>query len=191
MHSGKPELRHHQQSFLPQTSLVLSVTQTSLVLSATGSLELRLVSSAILEYTNNNTSQSWLGLVIVSNDRRTTKRVRIFSARFMMWFVQCNVKIFRPIFTAAVKICYSASTLNWDISIFRELKSVIIDFRMTIHCGKPLHHSLAWLTAMNNHESLEGVPKYLSPPISNRQSYFHKNYYSLDCLSWIVKSHIT
>ena len=29
---GKPELRHHQQSFLPQTSLVLS---------ATGSLELR------------------------------------------------------------------------------------------------------------------------------------------------------
>ena len=33
-HSGKPELRHHQQSFLPQTSLVLF---------ATGSLELRLV----------------------------------------------------------------------------------------------------------------------------------------------------
>ena len=31
VHSGKPELRHHQQSFLPQTSLVLS---------ATGSLEL-------------------------------------------------------------------------------------------------------------------------------------------------------
>ena len=49
MHSGKPELRHHQQSFLPQTSLVLS---------ATGSLELRLVSSAILEHTNNNTSHS-------------------------------------------------------------------------------------------------------------------------------------
>ena len=47
--SGKPELRHHQQSFLPQTSLVLS---------ATGSLELRLVSSAILEHTNNNTSHS-------------------------------------------------------------------------------------------------------------------------------------
>ena len=60
----KPELRHHQQSFLPQTSLVLS---------ATGSLELRLVSSAILEHTNNNTSHSWLGLVIVSNDRRTNK----------------------------------------------------------------------------------------------------------------------
>ena len=49
MHSGKPELRHHQQSFLPQTSLALS---------ATGSLELRLVSSAILEHTNNNTSHS-------------------------------------------------------------------------------------------------------------------------------------
>ena len=49
VHSGKPELRHHQQSFLPQTSLVLS---------ATGSLELRLVSSAISEHTNNNTSHS-------------------------------------------------------------------------------------------------------------------------------------
>ena len=49
VHSGKPELRHHQQSFLPQTSLVLS---------ATGSLELRLVSSAILEHTNNNRSHS-------------------------------------------------------------------------------------------------------------------------------------
>ena len=49
VHSGKPELRHHQQSFLPQTSHVLS---------ATGSLELRLVSSAILEHTNNNTSHS-------------------------------------------------------------------------------------------------------------------------------------
>ena len=42
--SKKPELKHHQQSFLPQTSLVLS---------ATGSLELRLVSLAILEYTNH------------------------------------------------------------------------------------------------------------------------------------------
>ena len=62
VHSGKPELRLHQQSFLPQTSLVLS---------ATGSLELRLASSAILEQTNNNTSHSWLELVIVSNDRRT------------------------------------------------------------------------------------------------------------------------
>ena len=49
VHSGKQELRHHQQNFLPQTSLVLS---------ATGSLELRLVSSAILEHTNNNTSHS-------------------------------------------------------------------------------------------------------------------------------------
>ena len=58
MHSGKPELRHHQQSFLPQTSLVLS---------ATGSLELRLVSSAILEHTNNNTSCIWLGLVMVKS----------------------------------------------------------------------------------------------------------------------------
>ena len=39
------------------------------ILSATDSLELRLVSSAILEHTNDNTSHSWLGLVIVSNDR--------------------------------------------------------------------------------------------------------------------------
>ena len=62
MRSGKPELRHHQQSFLPQTSLMLS---------ATGSLELRFVSSAVLEYTNNTTSRILLGLVIVSNDRRT------------------------------------------------------------------------------------------------------------------------
>ena len=42
VHSGKPELRHHQQSFLPQTSPDLS---------ATGSLEIILVSSAILEHT--------------------------------------------------------------------------------------------------------------------------------------------
>ena len=35
--SGKPELRYHQQSFLPQTSLVLSTT---------GNLELRMVPSA-------------------------------------------------------------------------------------------------------------------------------------------------
>ena len=47
--SGKPGLRHHQQSFLPQTILVLSTT---------GSLELRFVSSAILEHANNNISHS-------------------------------------------------------------------------------------------------------------------------------------
>ena len=58
MLSGKPELRHHQQNFLPQTSLVLS---------STCSFEIRLVSSAILEHTNNN-----IELFIVSNDRRTT-----------------------------------------------------------------------------------------------------------------------
>ena len=72
MHSGKPELRLHQNSFLPQTSLVLS---------AAGSLELRLVSSAILEHTNNNTSHSFLGLVIVSNDRRTD---------LQYWYVECT-----------------------------------------------------------------------------------------------------
>ena len=48
VHSRKPELRHHQQNFLPQTSLVLS---------ATGSLELRLVLLAILEHTNNMTDE--------------------------------------------------------------------------------------------------------------------------------------
>ena len=52
------------------------------VLSETGSLELRLVSSAILEHTNNN---NWLGLVIVSNDRRTRSSVlsRIASIRWL------------------------------------------------------------------------------------------------------------
>ena len=44
--SGKPELMHNQQSFLPQISLVLF---------ATGSFELRVVSSAILEHTNSST----------------------------------------------------------------------------------------------------------------------------------------
>ena len=68
--SGKTDLRPHQQSFLPQTSLVLS---------ATGSLELRLVSSAILEHTNNNTLSIWLGLVIVSNDRRTYIIYKLFK----------------------------------------------------------------------------------------------------------------
>ena len=71
VHSGKPELRHHQLIFLPQTSLVLS---------ATGNLKLRLVWSATFKHnTNNNTSCIWLGLVIVSNDRR--KRQYIFSQR--------------------------------------------------------------------------------------------------------------
>ena len=45
----KARAKASPQSFLPQTSLVLS---------ATGRLELRLVSSAILEHTNNNTSHS-------------------------------------------------------------------------------------------------------------------------------------
>ena len=79
VHSGKPELRHHQQSFLPQTSLVLS---------ATGSLELRLVSSAILDHTNNNTSHSWLGLVIVSNDRRT-RNIAAVLVSLQIWYWNC------------------------------------------------------------------------------------------------------
>ena len=60
--SVKPELRHHQQSVRSQTTLVLS---------ATGNLELRLVSLVILEHTNSNTSHSLIGLVIVGNHRRT------------------------------------------------------------------------------------------------------------------------
>ena len=63
--SGKPEQRHHQQSLPPQTSLALS---------AAGSLELRLVSSAISEHNNHNTSRNWLGLVFVSNDKRMIYR---------------------------------------------------------------------------------------------------------------------
>ena len=46
--SEKPELRHYQQRFLPLNFLVLS---------AKGCLELRLVSAAILERTDNNTSR--------------------------------------------------------------------------------------------------------------------------------------
>ena len=62
VHSAKPEIRHHQQRCLALTSLVLS---------ATDSLELELVLSAILEHTNSSISRMWLRLVIVSNDRRT------------------------------------------------------------------------------------------------------------------------
>ena len=60
--SEKSELKHQQQRFLPQTSLVLS---------ATGSLELTMFSSAILEHTDSSTARIWFRLVIVSNDRRT------------------------------------------------------------------------------------------------------------------------
>ena len=73
--SRKTELRHHQQSFLPQPSLVLF---------ATGSLELRLVSSAVLEHTNNNTSCIWLGLVIVNNDRWTYEGCSKWIAYFCL-----------------------------------------------------------------------------------------------------------
>ena len=77
----KARAKDHQQSCLPQTSLVLS---------ATGSLELRLVSSPILEHTNNNTSHCWLGLVIVSNDRRT----RIFTANVFCMLLKIVSKCF-------------------------------------------------------------------------------------------------
>ena len=55
--------------------------------SATGSLELRLVSSAILEHTNNNTLPSWLGLVIVSNDRRIREMPE--DTFRMSWGIYC------------------------------------------------------------------------------------------------------
>lgn len=62
--SGEPEQRHHKQSCLPPTSLALT---------ATGSIGLRLVSSVITEHaSSNSTSNTWLRLVVVSNDRLTT-----------------------------------------------------------------------------------------------------------------------
>ena len=67
MHSGKPELRHHQQSFLPQTSLVLS---------ATGSLELRLVSSAILNtqiITHHTVDYDW-SLSVMTDEQKEKKK---------------------------------------------------------------------------------------------------------------------
>ena len=70
MRSGKPEFRHHQQSCLLQASLVLS---------AAGSLKLRLVSSAILEHINNNTSHIWLGLVIANTTDDGTVKGYEFS----------------------------------------------------------------------------------------------------------------
>ena len=45
----------------------------------------KIVSSAILEHTNNNTSHSWLGLVIVSNDRRTTSKSSPREIRKLLW----------------------------------------------------------------------------------------------------------
>ena len=56
------------------------------VLSATCSFELRLVSAVILEYTNNNTSRIWLGLVIVSNDRRT-----IYIYQCWLYYMCCQL----------------------------------------------------------------------------------------------------
>ena len=90
--SRTQELRHHQQSFLPQTSLVLS---------ATGSLELRLVSSAILQHTNNNTLHIWLGLGIVNIDKRMneSKRRKTF-----------NIVMFMP--TACLPTLFSTSYWN-------------------------------------------------------------------------------
>ena len=77
VYSGKPEIRHRQQSFLPHT----------FVLYATGSLELRVVSSAISEHTNNNTSRS--GLAIVSNNRRTMMNY-IFRTHYLKLLQMCN-----------------------------------------------------------------------------------------------------
>ena len=70
---------HHQQSFLPLTSLVPS---------ATGSLVLRLVSSAILKHTNSSTSCIWLKLVIVNNDRQTIILGWLYRLHWiLMWYV--------------------------------------------------------------------------------------------------------
>ena len=57
--------------------------------------KLRLVSSAILEHTNNNTSHSWLGLVIVSNDRRTKENKKNTEYHIMfLWRNKKNLSTF-------------------------------------------------------------------------------------------------
>ena len=48
--------------------------------------ELRLVSSTILEHTNNNTSRIWSRLVIVSNDRRPN--CQAYFSSFLQYFVR-------------------------------------------------------------------------------------------------------
>ena len=108
VYSGKPELRHHQQSFLPQTSLVLS---------STSSLELRLVSSAILEHTINNTSHSWLGSVIISNDRRTSQICTILR----------TIKI--PVIWkkyGTVWDCWSSCRLLWERWFYRSHWTILM-----------------------------------------------------------------
>ena len=82
--SGKPELRHRQQSFLSQTSLVLSTT---------GSVELRLVSSAITEHTNNNTSRIYYDW---SLSVKTDKFKFQDSASKLSWFWR---RIYLSVFT--------------------------------------------------------------------------------------------
>ena len=67
---SKAQQKRAQRKAKAKASPTELSSSDSLILSATGSIELGLVSSAILEHTNNNTSCIWLWLVIVSNDRR-------------------------------------------------------------------------------------------------------------------------
>ena len=134
MHSGKPELRHHQQSFLPQTSLVLS---------ATGSLELRLVSSAILEHTNNNTSHSLLGLVIVSNDIRTTLIKRAMETRQTVW-THILIKAF-----SAFLLNY-VSNKRW----YLQTPQPFLSSYQTLSCNKESYYLLGFLRKDRGSHSL-------------------------------------
>ena len=86
VHSAKPELRYHQQSCLALTSVVPS---------ATDSLELELVSSAILKHTNSSISRMWLRLVIVSIKWQTNyylfikmHLMNVFEISKGIWFLK-------------------------------------------------------------------------------------------------------
>ena len=100
VHSTKPELRHHQQSYLALTSVVPS---------ATDSLELELVWSAILEHTNSSISRMWLRLVIVSNDR-WTKVAQTVQLGWTRW--QPELKIEIP------SNDFSSLTSGWSLKLF-------------------------------------------------------------------------
>ena len=68
---NEAEQKRAQRKARAKASSTKLFPQTPLVLSATGSLELRVVPLAILEHTNSSTSRIWFRLVIVSNVRRT------------------------------------------------------------------------------------------------------------------------
>ena len=117
VHSEKPELTHHQHSSLAQTFLVPSVT---------GSLELILVLSAFLEHISNNTTHSWLGLVIVSNNRLST---------IILWLC-CYFK-------TIIIDCFFRLTLNVIQLNYTYIISTTMYFRCSLHLS---------FTALNAHQ---------------------------------------